>query len=388
MHGQEIAPNLRSWASELDEGTARQAARTARLPILAGPVALMPDAHFGIGATVGSVIATDGAIIPSAVGVDVGCGMIAARTDLNATDLPDNLNGLLDRIAVRVPAGVGESHNESTRNAGVWFDAHQMPAHLDRKQRTKALVQFGTLGSGNHFVEVCLDGADQVWVVVHSGSRGLGNEIARGHIAGASRDFADVVTGYRLEDRDLAWLVQGTAPFDAYIADLMWLQDYAAGSREAMVAAVLQEMFRAVGRGRPVETINCHHNYAVQETHGDRQVWVTRKGAIRAMSGDLGIIPGSMGTSTFIVEGLGSSASWCSCSHGAGRRLSRKSAERELTVESLHEAMAGKTWLSGSASRLVDEHPAAYKDIESVMADQSDLVRVRDRLTQILNYKG
>ena len=388
----EIAPNVRNWASEIDEGTVRQAARTGRLPILAGPVGLMPDAHVGIGATVGSVVATDGAIIPSAVGVDVGCGMIAGLTDLTVDQLPDTLAPVLAGIAKAVPAGVGEAHADSTRYADRWFAQYGMPEHLAPKQRAKALTQFGTLGSGNHFAEVCTDPTGRVWIVLHSGSRGIGNELASGHIRDAKANFANVVEGYHLEDPDLAWLVQGTREFDAYIADLMWLQDYALGSRAAMFEASAAVLFKAVGHGRVIDTVNAHHNYAVPETHVvdgvERKVWVTRKGAIRAFDGDRGIIPGSMGTSTFIVRGLGNEASWCSCSHGAGRRLSRGAAKRELTADSLTERMAGKTWLAADAARLVDEHPDAYKDIDLVMADQADLVQVEARLTQILNYKG
>lgn len=386
------APNVRNWASELDAGTIRQAEATGRLPILAGPVALMPDAHLGYGAAVGSVVATDGAIVPSAVGVDVGCGMCAVRTDLTASDLPDDLGPLLRAIQRTVPAGVGEGHAESTTRAARWFERHGMPAHFDVKQRRKALVQFGTLGSGNHFCEVSVDEDGVVWVVLHSGSRGIGNEIATGHIKQAARDFSEVVHGFRLDDPDLAWLVQGTPAFQRYTDDLLWLQDYALGNRDAMVATVVGELFRAVGHGRALETINAHHNYAVPEIHvidgAPRRVWVTRKGAIRAFAGDLGIIPGSMGTDTFIVEGLGNEASWCSCSHGAGRRLSRTQAKKRLSAESLTAAMGRRAWLRADAARLVDEHPSAYKSIEAVIADQTDLVTVRHRLTAVLNYKG
>ncbi|HQZ34254.1 MAG TPA: RtcB family protein [Ilumatobacteraceae bacterium] len=391
-HSELVAPNLRNWATELDSNTVRQAAASARLPILAGPIALMPDAHLGYGVTVGSVIATEGAIVPSAVGVDIGCGMAAALTDLTARDLPDNLGPLLDRVARTVPAGMGQAHNESTVQAGRWFDEHGMPARFDHRQRVKSLRQFGTLGSGNHFAELSLDEDQRVWAVLHSGSRGIGNEIATTHIKSAAKDFSKVVNGYHLDDPDLAWLVQGTPAFEAYTADLLWLQDYALGNRAAMFATMTAELFKFVGRGRIMQTINCHHNYAVPENHlidgVDTTVWITRKGAIRAFEGDLGIIPGSMGTDTFIVEGLGNEASWCSCSHGAGRRMSRTQAKRRLTPESLIGAMAGRTWLEGSAARLVDEHPDAYKDIEAVMADQTDLITVKHRLTAILNYKG
>lgn len=390
--GAYVAPNVRNWASEIDDNTIRQAAASARLPILAGPVALMPDAHLGYGVTVGSVIATEGAIIPSAVGVDIGCGMAAALTDLTAADLPDDLRPLLMRIEKTVPAGVGEAHAESTRHAGRWIEKNSMPKHFDQRQRVKALKQFGTLGSGNHFAELSLDEDQRVWAVLHSGSRGIGNEIATNHIKRAGKDFSDVVHGYRLDDPDLAWLVQGTPAFEAYTADLLWLQDYALGNRVAMFETMTHELFKFVGHGRVVQTINCHHNYAVPEKHvidgTERTVWITRKGAIRALVGDLGIIPGSMGTDTFIVEGRGNEASWCSCSHGAGRRMSRTQAKKRLTPESLIAAMGGRTWLAGSAARLIDEHPDAYKSIESVMADQTDLITVKHRLTAVLNFKG
>lgn len=724
------APNVRNWASEIDDGTIRQAATTGRLPILAGPVALMPDAHLGYGCAVGSVIATTGAIIPSAVGVDIGCGMTAALTDLTADDLPDTLTPLLDQIVSAVPAGVGKAHTESTKTAGRWFDQHGYPDRADSGLRAKALRQFGTLGSGNHFAEVSLDEQGRVWVVLHSGSRNVGKELAELHIEGASRDFHDVVTGVRLEDADLAWLVQGTPAFDAYIADLHWAQAYAYGNRDAMFEAMCTVLFRFVGRGRvrdvvrcftgdtaivtrdgeyrldelagrtvtvlteggewvdaPIssfgvqptyeielrrynerkvirataehrwfvrlhykpgrckettttqlmpgdrlETVfpkrnawvspdrlgvargfvfgdgsangrstridfygekdqhllayfdglggarltyhyiydpstqmaqhirrgadtsgasgsyirinqlpaswkglpdldehdddflygwvsgyfaadgdvgksgratitsseqrhlehvkailtrlgiwtypircqfrkgiqgvarplyymgisrsdldrdffivpehrerwesgrdaaerrswtvisvkptgmseevfcatvpgthsfalagfiltgNCHHNYAVSETHlidGEmRDVWVTRKGAVSARAGERGIIPGSMGTDTFIVEGLGSEASWQSCSHGAGRRMSRNQARKRLDVDEFVEQMRGRTWLDGQSKRLIDEAPGAYKSIEAVMADQADLVRPLHRLEAILNYKG
>jgi len=392
MSASNPSPNIRSWALDIDERTIVQASRTARLPILAGPLALMPDAHVGIGATVGSVIATDGALVPSAVGVDVGCGMIAARTDLMADALPDELAPLLDRIAATIPAGVGRSHAEVDRRGNRWFAEHPMPGHLNEKQRHRAAVQFATLGSGNHFAELSVDERDSVWFVLHSGSRGIGNELAQGHIKAAKRDFARVVEGHQLEDPDLAWVVAGTPAFDAYVADLQWLQAYAAGSRDAMMHAALEQLFAYVGHGREIDRVNAHHNYAQLEAHvidgAPRDVWVTRKGAIRARIGDRGIIPGSMGTATYIVEGLGNEASWCSCAHGAGRRMSRTQAKRELTADSLTQRMEGKTWLAKDAARLGDEHPDAYKDIDAVLAQQTDLVRVTHRLTQILNYKG
>ena len=390
--GDFAAPNLRNWASEIDQGTIRQAEVSARLPILAGPVALMPDAHIGYGVTVGSVIATAGAIIPSAVGVDIGCGMLAGLTNLTAKDLPDDLAPILQRIARAVPAGVGRGHQNSTTSARTWFDANGLPEHFTPDQRAKTVRQFGTLGSGNHFAEISLDETQRVWIVLHSGSRGIGNEIATTHIKNASRDFADVVEGVRLEDRDLAWLVEGTPAFQLYAADLSWLQDYALGNRRAMFDAMAAVLFRDLGHGQVDNVIQAHHNYAVTEKHlvngVNKDVWVTRKGAIRAFKGDLGIIPGSMGTDTYIVEGLGNPLSWCSCSHGAGRRMSRTQAKMKLTAASLTKAMGSRAWLAGDAARLVDEHPAAYKSIEAVMADQADLVKPKHCLTAVLNYKG
>lgn len=386
MPATKVNDRLHVWASELDDGTIRQAERTARLPIIAGHVALMPDAHVGMGATVGSVVPTDGAIIPSCVGVDIGCGMSAVLTDLAAADLPDTLDPLLTKIEQAVPAGVGQGHDRGRRRAETWLASHRPRTDLDSKAQKKAFSQLGTLGSGNHFVEVSVDTNDRVWVVLHSGSRGIGNQLAQQHInrAKALARHAEV----KLEDPDLAWLIEGTAEFDHYVADLMWAQAYAFENREIMLDGVLAALFSTVGRGREVERIRCHHNYTEREEHDGRTVWVTRKGAIRAREGDLGVIPGSMGTDTYIVEGLGNPASFHSCSHGAGRRLSRGQARRTLTAESLTDAMAGRTWLADRAERLVDEHPEAYKDIAQVMADQADLVRVRDRLSAVLNFKG
>jgi tRNA-splicing ligase RtcB len=393
----ETNDNVISWASDLDPRAAEQAARTARLPVVAGHVALMADAHVGLGATVGSVVPTEGAIIPACVGVDIGCGMAAVRTDLTAEDLPGDLGPMLAGIERAVPAGVGRGHGSKARDgsgaadrrsrrADAWLTSHRPATPLDDRLGPKAHDQFGTLGSGNHFVEVSLDEDGRVWVVLHSGSRGVGNQLATGHIAIARSVAKRMEIG--LEDPDLAYLLEGTPEFEHYVADLIWAQDYAAQNREVMVDAVLGEVFSAVGKGRERERVNCHHNYSAVERHGGRDLWVTRKGAIRAGVGDLGVIPGSMGTSTFIVEGLGNPLSYESCSHGAGRRLSRTAARKQLTPESLTERMGDRTWLSGRAKNLVDEHPDAYKDIDQVMADQADLVKVRHTLHQVLNYKG
>lgn len=383
--------NVLNWASEIDPNALEQAERTARLPFVEGHLALMPDAHWGMGATVGSVIPTRGAIIPAAVGVDIGCGMIASELPFTAEDLPDDLGDLLSRIEQVVPAGVGKGHAEwnddPRRHVGSvvgWPDDHN---DLSNKQRSKAINQFGTLGSGNHFVEVCLDERDHVWVVLHSGSRGIGNELAKVHIEGARKLMKRYFI--ELEDPDLAYLVEGTPEFDAYIEAMLWAQDYALANRELMMDAVLEQIAEFLGRQtKTVQRINCHHNFTEKEHHHGKDVWLTRKGAIRARQGDLGIIPGSMGAATYIVTGAGNSASYKSCSHGAGRRLSRGKARRELTVGGLKKQMKGRTWMEDQAEKLLDEAPDAYKDIDQVMEDQKDLVSVVHTLRQIVNYKG
>lgn len=386
MHG-----NVLSWASDIEPATIEQAAKTARLPFLAGHLALMPDAHIGFGSTVGSVIPTKGAIIPAAIGVDIGCGMIAVETDRTADHLPDTLEPLLARIEQVVPAGVGQGHGDAsghTPRERRWhaFTNGQASPPMSTKQANKAFAQFGSLGAGNHFVEVCLDERDTVWLVLHSGSRGIGNQLATQHIDGAKGLMKKLFV--TLEDPDLAYLVEGTPEFDAYITAMLWSQDYAMANRAAMVDAAVPALLDACGGGAVVDTVNCHHNFTERENHMGKNVWLTRKGAIRARVGDRGVIPGSMGTRSYIVAGLGNAASYSSCSHGAGRRLSRGRARRELSVESFRESMAGKTWLAGQAEKLLDEHPASYKDIDAVMADQADLVTIEHTLHQVLNYKG
>ena len=381
-----INDKLISWASDIDPGTIRQAEKTARLPIVEGHVALMPDAHVGIGATVGSVIPTRNAVIPSAVGVDIGCGMIAAELDVTEDRLPDNLEPLLGRIEKAIPAGVGKGHGDVGRKADAWLSAHRPATELGTDRSVKAAKQFGTLGSGNHFFELCIDERARVWVVLHSGSRGIGNQLAQMHIAKARRLAKDLQL--RLEDPDLAWFVEGTPDFQAYIADMLWAQDYAAANRAQMMDNAMAEVFAFFGFGREIRRINCHHNFTAREVHNGQELWITRKGAIKADVGDLGVIPGSMGTRSYIVAGKGNEASWTSCSHGAGRRHSRTQAKKLFTKADLAEAMKGKVWLSKRAESLVDEIPSAYKDIDQVMADQADLVEVRHTLRQVLNYKG
>ncbi len=377
-----------NWASDIDQPVLDQAQRAASMPFVAGHVALMPDAHIGKGATIGSVIPTEGAIIPSAVGVDIGCGMIAVECAFTSHALPDDLGALHDRIARVVPAGVGRGHDhDDVSAAGRTLLEDVRAADLTAKQARTAARQLGSLGSGNHFVEVCLDERDRVWIVLHSGSRGIGNQLATAHIEQAK----GLMRAYfiELEDPDLAYLVEGTPEFDAYIRHMLWAQDYALANREVMVDAVLAEVAAVVGRDVDgSQRINCHHNFTAREHHHGRNLWITRKGAIRARSGDLGVIPGSMGTRTYIVEGAGSPASYCSCSHGAGRRLSRGQARRQLDLAGLRAQMSGKAWNEDHAAALLDEDPRSYKDIDQVMADQQDLVSVRHTLTQVLNHKG
>lgn len=383
------------WASEIDYNTLEQAAKTARLPFIHGNVALMPDAHVGFGTTVGSVIVTDGAVIPGAVGVDIGCGMIATKTIFTADMLPDDLGPLLSRIHQVIPAGVGQGHDTGYQDGyrRTLGTLKRVPhTEFDARQERTAISQFGSLGSGNHFVEVCLDQLNQVWTVIHSGSRGIGNQLATRHIENAKGVMKEMFI--TLEDPGLAYLVEGTREFDEYITDMLWAQEYAMGNREKMNHALLlalDEYVSGYARGWEwivKQTINCHHNYTEREEVDGRPRWVTRKGAIKADQGDMGVIPGSMGTNSYIVSGLGNPASYNSSSHGAGRRMSRGQAKRELSVTTFREQMSGKTWQSNMSSELVDEAPDAYKDIEQVMADQSDLTRVSYELHQILNYKG
>jgi tRNA-splicing ligase RtcB len=381
----QVAPNLLSWASDIDQSTIDQAARAARLPFVPGHVALMPDAHLGIGATVGSVIPTTAAIIPAAVGVDIGCGMVATDTTLTASDLPDDLSALMPLVERRIPAGVGKGHDDA-RTSDAVAAIGRPESELSGKQENTVLTQFGTLGSGNHFVEVCLDERDRVWTVLHSGSRGIGNQLATRHIERAKALMRQYFI--TLDDPNLAYLVQGTPEFTHYIRDMLWAQRYAMASRARMDETVVGSLFEVVGQGDRVRTINCHHNFTAQENHHGKNMWITRKGAIKAAKGDEGVIPGSMGTQSYIVRGLGNPASYDSCSHGAGRRMSRGRARKELTGASLTAAMAGRTWNANRAAALVDEHPAAYKSIDQVMADQRDLVQIRHTLRQVFNYKG
>ncbi len=386
-----ITDRLISWSEDVEPQALQQALRTSRLPILAGPLALMADAHYGKGATIGSVLATRRAIVPAAVGVDIGCGLLALRTELVADELPDDLRAVLRRVERAIPAGTGRGHEELDGERNEALAALGLPkgSTIDARQHRRIGEQFASLGSGNHFVEVSIDELGRVWVVLHSGSRGIGNALASRHIEIARR--AARAAGLAPEDPDLAWLAEGTPEFRAYVADLRWAQAYACASRAQMGRAALRALYGALGRpegGPALETVNCHHNYAIEELHDGEKVWITRKGAIRAGTGDRGVVPGSMGSATYIVRGKGSAASYESCAHGAGRRLSRHAARRLLSVGDLGAAMGRRTWLDQHARALLDEAPQAYKDIEEVMDAQSDLVEVEHRLVQVLNYKG
>lgn len=392
----EHSDKLMVWGREIDSKTLQQAARASRLPFVYSHMALMPDAHFGIGATVGSVIPTKNAIIPAAVGVDIGCGMIAVKTVYRAEHLPDDLSALMPLVEKRIPAGVGQGHERGYKGLPDVLGLLGEPfTELTGKQRATTDEQFGTLGSGNHFVEVCIGLDGSVWCVLHSGSRGIGNQLARYHIDKAK---SVIPAGTKLEDPDLAFFTQGTDEFQNYIIDMHWAQEYAFQSREKMMDALLfslEEVVRGKGlhetpiRYMEMDRINCHHNFTVQEYYGGVPLWITRKGAIQAREGDRGVIPGSMGSDTYIVEGKGNIDAWCSCSHGAGRRMSRNQARKEITPEQLTVQMANvPTWNASHAERLTDESPLAYKPIEQVMEDQGDLVTVLDRLYQVFNYKG
>lgn len=385
-----IAPKALSWASLLEDGTREQAVRTSTMPFIHPHLALMPDAHLGKGATVGSVIPTLGAIMPAAVGVDIGCGMEAVRTGWTADDLTGrDLSALRRAIEDAVPLSAGAANARLTDSARTRVAALRDQAGAagfdPARYAARWELQLGTLGSGNHFIEVSLDQEDRVWLFLHSGSRGVGNKIAQHHI-GVARALMER-WWITLPDPDLAYLVAGTAEFDRYLAELHWAQDYARENRAEMVdrvAACTAELM-----GAPVEvttSVSCHHNYTAQERHFGRDVLVSRKGAISAREGEWGLIPGSMGTRSYVVQGLGDPVSLHSAPHGAGRAYSRSAARRTFTREQLREAMAGIEYRDSDA--FLDEIPAAYKDIEQVMADAADLVEVRFTLRQVVNVKG
>jgi tRNA-splicing ligase RtcB len=375
----------------------KQLHNVAGMPFVSPHVAVMPDVHYGIGATVGSVIPTSKAIIPAAVGVDIGCGMMAVETTLKAKDLPDSLGGLRSAIERAVPHGF--ENCEGRYVSGTW---ETIPASVASRWRGleqgyKELVdthgigkrnpgaQLGTLGGGNHFIELCLDTEQNVWVMLHSGSRGIGNQIGQYFIEKAKEEMR--VHFINLPDQDLAYLVEGTQGFSDYVRAMSWAQDYAAENRKAMLESVLRVLHELLPAFTlRSQVINCHHNYVSRENHRGHDLYITRKGAVSAQAGELGIIPGSMGARSFIVRGKGNEESFCSCSHGAGRKMSRSEAKRTFTAKDHEAATAGVECRKDFG--VIDETPGAYKDIELVMAAQADLVEVVAELKQVLCVKG
>lgn len=385
---------VKIFTDQVEQVALQQLKNIASLPIIHSHVAAMPDVHLGKGATVGSVIPTLDAIIPAAVGVDIGCGMNAVRTSLNASQLPDNLKPLRNDIEAHVPVGFGRHKMINVRDtacktlapgANRLFEQHpQLLKMLKRPQETW-VTQVGTLGGGNHFIEICLDENDAVWVMLHSGSRGIGNAIGQYFIRLAQRDMGGHL--YQLPDRNLAYFREGNPNFDAYIEAVNWAQEYARVNRQEMMKLVLNCLKRQLPAFTLTgEAINCHHNYVVREKHFNRDVFVTRKGAIAANVDQLGIIPGSMGTRSYIVRGTGNAESFCSCAHGAGRRMSRSEAKRRFKRRDLEEQTKGVQCRKDKG--VIDEIPAAYKDIDEVMQNQNDLVDVVHTLRQVICVKG
>jgi tRNA-splicing ligase RtcB len=383
---------IQTWApiAEIEPDARKQLERIAALPWVVHHVAVMPDVHLGKGATVGSVVAMRNAIAPAAVGVDIGCGMAAVETSLRANDLPDDLRAVRTEIERAIPVGMS-SHERPVWEAAAAHVAQAARALMKRYRdldravsglADRAACQLGTLGGGNHFIELCLDGAEQVWLMLHSGSRHIGNALAEHHMQIARK----LGHNQALEDRDLAVFLAGTPEFAAYRRDLYWAQEYARANREVMLdrlAGVLRRFWPAVRFGRQ---ISCHHNYVAEERHFGQDLLVTRKGAIRAGAGELGIIPGSMGTRSYIVRGKGSEASFQSASHGAGRRMSRTQARKRFSVADLRAQTAGVECRKDAG--VIDEAPGAYKDIDAVIAAESDLVEVVAELKQVLCVKG
>jgi tRNA-splicing ligase RtcB (3'-phosphate/5'-hydroxy nucleic acid ligase) len=385
---------VKVYTGEIEATARAQLVNISRLPIVHHHVAAMPDVHLGIGATVGSVIPTLHAIIPAAVGVDIGCGMMAAQLSLTAEEIDEaSLRKVFNQISRDVPVGFGQ-HDER--------DARSHAAKRFKKRLTNILeghpgigkrigrnshwaLQLGTLGGGNHFIEVCLDEAGRVWVMLHSGSRGIGNAIGSYFIELARKDAER--NRVQLPDRDLAYFSEGAAHFDDYVEAVGWAQDYARANREEMMDLVLEALHRHLPAFEVTdEAVNCHHNYVEQEQHYGEKVWLTRKGAIRARAGELGIIPGSMGARSYIVRGRGAAESFDSCAHGAGRRMSRNAAQKQFSVADLQAQTEGV--ICRKDKGVIDEIPGAYKDIEEVMANQSDLVEVVHTLKQVLCVKG
>ncbi|WP_088892704.1 RtcB family protein [Leptolyngbya ohadii] len=378
-----------SWAGhELGSQEMQMAKNVAALPFVHKHIALMPDVHLGKGALVGSVIATKEAIVPAAVGVDIGCGMCAVKTPYRAEQLDSKLKQIRSDIERMIPVGFNENSNvdKEVSNWQGWRSFKDLHSGVQRLE-SKAMKQMGSLGGGNHFIECCVDAEENVWLMLHSGSRNIGNMLAQRHIETA-KDLAKLA-GSKLPDPDLAHFVQGTPEFEAYWHDLQWAQNYALFNRAVMMNRFKQVVERHVAGGKPFKPsiqVNCHHNYAEREIHFGEEVYVTRKGAVRAQQEDYGIIPGSMGAKSFIVKGKGNAQSYCSCSHGAGRLMSRNKAKLNFTLDDLIQQTQGVECRKDEG--ILDEIPGAYKPIEQVMANQSDLVEVVATLKQVLCVKG
>ena len=394
---------IKAWVDgvPIEDQAVQQLRNLAQLPFAYHHVAAMPDVHWGMGATIGSVIATKGAIIPAAVGVDIGCGMSAQRTTLTASDLPDDLGPLRSAIEAAIPHG--RTDNGGANDRGAWGQApapavaamQTLQPGLDRitdkhqaisKAAQRAVLHAGTLGGGNHFVEVCLDEDQRVWIMLHSGSRGVGNRIGTYFIEKARKEMERYFIN--LPDKDLAYLVDGSELFNDYVQAVGWAQTYATVNRSLMMDAALNALTQAVPKPFTCDcsAVNCHHNYVSRERHFGSDVLLTRKGAVSAKTGELGIIPGSMGAKSFIVEGKGNRESFCSCSHGAGRKMGRNEAKKRFTIDDHVAATAGIECRKDAD--VIDETPAAYKDIDAVMAAQADLVSVRHVLKQVVCVKG
>lgn len=394
---------IKTWTKgvQLEEAAMKQLKNIAGLPFIFKHVAVMPDVHWGMGATVGSVIATKGAIIPAAVGVDIGCGMMAIRTTLKASDLPDNLLGLRTAIEERIPHG--RTDNGMANDRGAWGetpDSYAAQLHKSlgtlklivakhpclEKAASRAHKHAGTLGTGNHFVEVCLDEEQSVWIMLHSGSRGIGNKIGSYFIEKAKEDMRRWFIN--LPDADLAYMPQGSDLFKDYCEAVNWAQEFAKINRELMMGAAIDALKTIIAKPFTCdsEAVNCHHNYVSWERHFGENVTITRKGAVSAKLDELGIIPGSMGAKSFIVRGKGNRESFCSCSHGAGRKMSRNEANRTFTLEDHAKATKGVECRKDVG--VIDETPAAYKDIDAVMAAQSDLIEIVHTLKQVVCVKG
>lgn len=377
-------------AATIEPEALTQIRNIAELPFTFKHVAVMPDCHVGKGATVGTVLATKGAVVPAAVGVDIGCGMIAVRTPLDRSALPD-LKAIRQGIERRIPMSAGRFNTNISVTARPRIEELKALAgdrDLNREFGTKAWeLELGTLGGGNHFIEICVDEGDRIWLTLHSGSRGIGNRIGNHYIRTAQRLVADM--GIRLPDRDLAYLPEGSAEFANYLRDLRWAQRFALLNREEMMDRLIAEVrSRVPGTDDALELdrINCHHNFTQVETHFGENVWVTRKGAIQAHRGQKGMIPGSMGTRSYIVSGLGNPLAFNSAPHGAGRRFSRTKARARFTLADLKQSMQGIEF--NARPEFIDEIPAAYKDIDDVMVNARDLVTIEHTLKQIVNVKG